>query len=95
MKIEFEAGGIVIDAALVGPLLNVAPADVPRLMREGAVTSLCEAGIDEHDGEHRLTFFYRGRRIRLQVAASGEVLGRSIIDFGDMDLPRAMHRPGG
>ncbi|MDF1609320.1 DUF6522 family protein [Hoeflea sp. YIM 152468] len=94
MKIEFEDGGIVIDAAIVGPLLNVAPAEVPRLMREGAITSLSEAGIDEHAGEHRLSFFYQGRRLRLQVAASGEIRARSIVDFGDMPLPRAMHRPG-
>lgn len=95
MKIEFEDGDIVIDAAVVGPLLNVAPADVPGLMREGAITSLCEAGIDEHEGEHRLSFFYQGRRVRLKVAASGEILGRSIVDFGDTPLPPAMHRPGG
>lgn len=95
MTIEFGDDGIVIDASLIGPLLDIEPADLPRLMREGAVTSLCETGIDDDAGAYRLSFFYRGRRVRLQVAASGEVLRRSTIDFGDMPLPRTMHRPGG
>ncbi|KJS07996.1 MAG: hypothetical protein VR78_18760 [Hoeflea sp. BRH_c9] len=95
MKIEFGDDGIVIDAALIAPLLNVAPAGVPGLMREGAITSLCETGIGEDDGEYRLSFFYLGRRVRLKVNASGEVLRRSIVDYGDIPLPTAMHRPGG
>lgn len=95
MTIEFGDGGVVIDAALIGPLLGIEPVDVPRLMREGAVTSLCETGTEDDAGTYRFSFFYRGRRVRLQVAASGEVLRRSTIDFGDMPLPRTMHRPGG
>lgn len=95
MRVEFSADGIVIDAALVGPLFNIAPADVQELMRNGEITSLCEAGIDDHEGEFRLSFFFGGRRVRLLVAASGEVLRRSTIDYGDSPLPNALHRPGG
>ncbi|MDP2122122.1 MAG: DUF6522 family protein [Hoeflea sp.] len=95
MRVEFSNDGIVIDAALVGPLFDLEPAEVHELMRNGEITSLCEAGIDEHEGEFRLSFFFRGRRVRLQVAASGEVLRRSTIDYGDNPLPNAMHRPGG
>lgn len=94
MTIEFGDGGIVIDASLIGPLLNVAPADVPKLMRDGAVTSLCETGIGDDAGEYRLSFFYRGRRVRLHVTETGDILRRSTIDYGDIPLPRAMHRPG-
>lgn len=95
MTIEFGDGGIVIEASLIGPLLHIEPADVPRLMREGAVTSLCETGIDDDAGAYRLSFFYRGRRVRLQVTEAGQVLRRSIVDYGDILLPQEMHRPGG
>lgn len=40
MKVEFGDNGIVIDAALIAPLLDGASAEVPGLMREGAITSL-------------------------------------------------------
>ncbi|MEM5492992.1 DUF6522 family protein [Hoeflea sp. AS16] len=95
MTIEIEDGGIVIDATLIGPLLNVAPEDVPKLMRDGAITSLCETGVGDDAGAYRLSFFYQGRRVRLQVSEAGEVLRRSSVDYGDIPLPQAMHRPGG
>lgn len=95
MTVEIGDDGIVIDAKLIGPLLKVAPEDVPRLMREGVVTSLCETGMGDDAGAYRLSFFYQGRRVRLQVTNAGEILRRSIVDFGDLPLPQAMHRPGG
>jgi hypothetical protein len=92
MQIEFEEGNIVVDATLIGKLLKIAPAEVPELMRTKAITSLCERGIDEHEGEYRLSFFYQNRRGRLSVDAAGTVLRRSAIDFGDVSLPRQLHR---
>jgi hypothetical protein len=70
------------------PLL---PKDVPPLMREHAITSICERGIDEHRGEFRLSFFYKNRRARLNVDTSGHILRRSIIDFGKRPLPKSLH----
>ena len=84
MKIGFEDDSIVIDAALIAPPFGVAPSEVPGLMREGAITSLCETGIGDVTGEYRLSFFYQGRRIRLRVNASGEVPRQSIVDYGDL-----------
>ena len=83
MQAEIHDGDIVVDAALVGQLLKVAPADVPALMRANAITSICERGIDEHDGKYRLSFFYGSRRARLSMDAAGRILQRSSIDFGD------------
>jgi hypothetical protein len=94
MQVEITNGEIVVDAALLGALLDVAPADVPDLMRTRSITSICEAGRDEHDGEFRLSFFYRNRRARLNVDRAGRVLRRSVLDFGERPLPPHAPRPG-
>lgn len=94
MRVEIADGDIVVDAALLAPLLDVPAADVPDLMRSQAITSLCERGIDAHEGQYRLSFFYRNRRVRLNVDANGQVLQRRTVDFGDRALPAKLRRPG-
>jgi hypothetical protein len=93
MQVEINDKMVLVDAALLGELLDVLPSDVPALMREHAITSVCERGIDAHEGEFRLSFFYQNRRAQLSVGALGQVLRRSIINFGDRPLPKALHRP--
>lgn len=92
--IEFSDGAFVVDAALIGELLHLPVSEVPVLMRGGAVTSACERGADEHEGEFRLTFFYRNRRARLTTDSAGRLLRRSVIDFDDRPVPDALHRAG-
>jgi hypothetical protein len=82
VHVEIANGHITVDAVLLGEMLAVAPAEVPTLMREHAITSLCERGIDVHEGELRLSFFYQNRRARLDIDLSGHILRRSTIDFG-------------
>jgi hypothetical protein len=94
MQVEINDKTISVDATLLGELLEVLPSDIAALMREHAITSVCERGIDAHEGEFRLSFFYRNRRARLSVDGSGQVLRRSIVDFGDRPLPRALHSQG-
>ncbi|PVA06633.1 DUF6522 family protein [Thalassorhabdomicrobium marinisediminis] len=74
MKIDMTRGQPVVDAADLGPLLGVAPADVPTLMRAGEITSRFETGEGEDAGRMRLTFFYNGKRVRLTCTTQGEVL---------------------
>src|SRR5665213_1140302 len=93
-QVEIIDGDISLDAALLGELLNVAPVDIPALMRDHAITSFCERGIDAHQGEFRLSFFYQNRRVRVNVDTAGRILLRSINDFGQHPLPRALHRGG-
>jgi hypothetical protein len=90
-RISISDDTFLVDGALLGKLLNVLPKDVPPLMREHAITSICERGIDEHRGEFRLSFFYKNRRARLNVDTSGHILRRSIIDFGKRPLPKSLH----
>ena len=56
--VEFEQGTLSIDATVIGRGLNVEPSLVHGQMREGKITVLCERGVDEDAGRHRLTFFY-------------------------------------
>ena len=93
-QIEIADGDILIDATLLSELLDIIPADIPSLMRAHAITSVCERGIDAHQGQFRLSFFYRSRRARLSVDTSGHVLGRSVIDFGQRGLPQTLHKFG-
>jgi hypothetical protein len=93
--IEFENGSVQIDAAIVAEGLGLA---LPRLqmeMRAGRITSLAERGVDADSGRHRLTFFSEHRRFRVVVDATGAILQRSAVDFGDSRLPKSVHKPGG
>lgn len=91
--IEFEDGGIQVDAAVVAEGLKIDPSLVQTRMREGKITTLCERGIDDDDGRHRLTFFSESRRLRLLIDEKGNILHRSAIDFGDRGLPASARKP--
>lgn len=82
---------IEIDAALVGELFNIPPGEVLALLKAHAITSVCERGTDEHEGETRLNFFYGNRRARVYLDRNGKVIRRSVIDFGEHPMPRRAH----
>ena len=92
--IEFSNDTFLVDATLIGQLLNLPAARVPDLMREGQITTACERGMAEHEGEFRLTFFYRNCRARLSTDPTGRILRKSVIDFGDQPIPGAARRAG-
>jgi len=92
--IEIGEGAIAIDATLLGSGLGLAPQEVLRLMRVGAITGVCEEGCGDDAGRHRLTFFHKSRRLRLVVEDTGRVLQHSLIDFGNRPLPERLHRCG-
>jgi hypothetical protein len=94
MQIEIGTNGILVDAKLLADLLRLDPAAVHALMKAQEITSFCERGIEEHEGQYRLSFFYGNRRARLNVDAAGNVIQRSMIDFGEAALPRELHRTG-
>ena len=56
---------------------------------------MTERGVDADLGRHRLTFFSKHRRFRVVVDASGAILQRSALDFGDAPLPESVRKPGG
>jgi hypothetical protein len=85
--IEFSGDTFLVDAALIGQLFHLPPSRVPVLMRQGMITSACERGVDAHEGEFRLTFFYLNRRARLSTDETGRILRRSVVDFGNRPIP--------
>ena len=93
--IEFENGEVQIDAAIVAEGLGVTLSLLQQGMRAGHITSLAERGIDADQGRHRLTFFSAHRRFRVVVDASGAIIQRSALDFGDASLPKSVRKPGG
>ena len=93
--IEFEEGAIQVDAAIVAKGLRIEPSLVQELLREGKITTLCERGIDEDEGQHRLTFYSENRRFRLVVDEGENVIQSSAVDYGDRGLPASARRPGG
>ncbi len=92
--IEFKDGAVEIDASIVGAGLGLEAQEVLGLIRSNAITSVCEHGIGEDAGRYRLTFFHKGRRLRLIVDDCGRVVRHSTIDFGDRPMPPRMHRIG-
>jgi len=91
--VGFEQGTLSIDATVIGRGLNVEPSLVQGQMREGKITVLCERGVNEDVGRHRLTFFYKNRRFRLIVDEEGNAVQRSTVDFGNQPLPASMRKP--
>jgi hypothetical protein len=93
-EILFQEGAIEVDAKVLARGLGLDVASLREFMRAGKITNLCERGVDDDLGLHRLTFFYGNRRLRLVVGQAGNVIWQSTIDFGDRPLPAAMHKPG-
>ena len=92
LRVEMKDGAFCVDAAVLGPLLKLSPADIPALMKNGAITSVCERGVEEDAGRFRLTFFFGSRRARVSLDACGNILRRSSIDLSEAAPPHAAQR---
>ncbi len=93
--VEFSDGAVEIDASIIAEGLGLALPVFRSQMRAGRITSLSERGIAADNGRHRLTFFSDHRRLRLIIDASGAIVQRSTLDFGDAALPASVRRPSG
>lgn len=95
MNVEIRNGEIIVDAQLLGDLLDVPASDVPGLMRARAITSLCERGVEAHAGQYRLSFFYQKHCARLSIDGDGNILRRSSIEIGERRQQEPRQAPGG
>ncbi len=91
MQIEITNDHILVDAELLAKMLAIESAMVPVLMQARVITSICEKGLDVHQGQYRLSFFFQNRRARLSVDRSGYILQRSTVNFGQKLLPRTVN----
>lgn len=92
--VEFEDGALQVDVAVIAKGLGIEPPLVQEGMRDGRITSLCERGVDEDEGRHRVTFFSGSRRFRFIIDDEGDIVQRSALDFGDRGLPVSARTPG-
>ena len=81
--IRFEGDAIEIDAATIADALGIEASLLQQQIRDGGLTTRCERGVDADEGRYRLTFFAKRQRLRLIVDAAGNVLQRSLINFGE------------
>jgi len=62
-----------IDGSVLARAFNMPIAHFMIEMRRGNVHGIVERGTDEDDGQHRLSFRYRGRELRMTVDRDGNV----------------------
>ncbi len=74
MKITRDRDGAVIDAADLGALFDLPPAEVAEAMRAVDITSRFETGTGDDAVTFRMTFWHGDRRVRLTCAEDGTVL---------------------
>lgn len=65
---------IEVDARVIGAGLGLDPARVQEALHDGSIATLCERGIGEDLGCHRVTFYCGKRRLRLLIDGSGNII---------------------
>ncbi|GGH20725.1 hypothetical protein SAMN05444007_101448 [Cribrihabitans marinus] len=76
-QVERNGGEFVVDAQVLAEAFGVTATEVPELMRAGAITSVCEKGVEADEGNWRFTFYHDGQALRMTVDAAGEIVKRS------------------
>lgn len=74
MKIDLSKSEPVVDAADLARAFDLTQEQVKAFMRDGAITSRFETGVDEDAGTHRLTFWYNQIKVRFTCDNNGVVL---------------------
>jgi hypothetical protein len=92
--VSFETGSVVVDATALAGALQLDESLLRELMRTGRLGTVCEAGIEDDAGMWRLTFRLPDRRLRLIVDATGQILRRSLVKFGEVRRARERLRQG-
>jgi hypothetical protein len=77
MKIDMTTPTPTVEATDLAKAFGIAPSEVIALMREGAITSRFETGVDTDAGSFRLTFWHKTRRVRFTCDEAGTVLKTS------------------
>jgi hypothetical protein len=67
-------GSITVPAAPIAAALLLTPDVFMRRLSGGRVSHVTEAGRDEDEGRHRLTFQYRGRQAVAVIGPTGELI---------------------
>ena len=79
-RIDRDGDGFVVDATILSVAFGRPATEIRVSMQDGSITSRCETGSGADAGRWRLTFYHKGRALRLTVNAEGEILKRAILD---------------
>lgn len=90
-QIARDGADFVVPASLLAEAFKMTEDDVRRAIRDGTLTSRCEAGEGTDAGRWRLTFRHAGQACRLTLDAAGAILSTS--RFPVRSPPRATPRP--
>ena len=80
-QIEMDDTGVTVSAETLARHFNLDAAEVPKLLRQGAITGFVEQGANEDEGRFRISLQYAGRRLRLTFDRAGNILnvGRTVL----------------
>jgi hypothetical protein len=76
-QVERDGSGFVVPATLLAQAFKLTEDRIRQAMRDGSLTSICEAGVDADAGRWRLTFRHAGRACRFTVDEAGTILSTS------------------
>ena len=76
-QVECDGAGFVVPATLLADAFGMTDDQVRQAMRDGRLTSICEAGVGSDAGRWRLTFRHADRACRYTVDATGTILSTS------------------
>ena len=76
-QVERDGDGFVVPATLLAEVFRMNEDEVRQAMRDGTLTSNCEAGVRSDSGRWRLTFCHANRACRYAVDAACKVLSAS------------------
>jgi Family of unknown function (DUF6522) len=74
---ERDGSGFVVSAALLAEAFRMTEDRIRQAMRDGSLTSICEAGVDADTGRWRLTFRHADRACRFTVDEADTILSTS------------------
>lgn len=76
-QVERDGAGFVVPASLLANAFGMTEDQVRGAMRDGTMTSVCEAGVGSDAGRWRLTFRHENQACRYTVDAAGTILSTS------------------
>ena len=76
-QVELDGSDFVVSAALLAQAFKVTEDGIRQALRDGSLTSICEAGVNADAGPWRLTFRHAGRACRFTVDEAGTILSTS------------------
>lgn len=76
-RVAREGSSFVVPADLLAQAFGMTEIGIRQAMRDGSLTSICEAGVDTDAGRWRLTFRHADRACRFTVDDAGTILSTS------------------